>query len=327
MTATIKSLDLNLLRIFDAVMKERNVLRAGERVCLSQSAVSHSLARLRGLLDDELFVRTPAGMQPTTRALAMAPRVRTALESLEQAIRLPKFDPSISKKRLTIAANDFATMVVVPRLLQLIRSEAPFVDIVIKPATPIDLAEQIDLGKINAAIGSFSAIPSRLKSNFLFEYDDVLLTHSALTVGTITTDVLSKLSIVVISTESRQEGAIGGSLSERGLVRLSEMYDRLAFKRAFSAENDLPRIPISLPHFLALPALLHDAELVAIVPRPLAYSFAKIWPLCIHEPPYVAANTEVRSLWLERNDGEPSQDWLRSVIERAAEHLRIGEIK
>jgi DNA-binding transcriptional LysR family regulator len=79
MTASFNSLDLNLLRVFDAVMEERSVLRASQKVFLSQSAVSHSLARLREMLDDELFIRTNAGMQPTARALAMAPLVRAAL--------------------------------------------------------------------------------------------------------------------------------------------------------------------------------------------------------------------------------------------------------
>jgi DNA-binding transcriptional LysR family regulator len=141
MTASFNSLDLNLLRVFDAVMEERSVLRASQKVFLSQSAVSHSLARLREMLDDELFIRTTAGMQPTARALAMAPLVRAALKSLEAAIELPKFDSKTSTRKFTIAANDFTTMVVAPRLLQILSAEAPLVDIAIKPVTRIDLAE------------------------------------------------------------------------------------------------------------------------------------------------------------------------------------------
>ena len=85
-SVSFKTLDLNLLKVFDAVMEERSVLRASQKVALSQSAVSHSLARLREMLEDDLFVRTATGMQPTARALTMAPQVREALRSLEAAV-------------------------------------------------------------------------------------------------------------------------------------------------------------------------------------------------------------------------------------------------
>jgi len=88
------TLDLNLLKVLDAVMEERSVLRASQKLALSQSAVSHSLARLREMLDDDLFVRTATGMQPTSRALAMASPVRNALRTLETAIELPTFKTS-----------------------------------------------------------------------------------------------------------------------------------------------------------------------------------------------------------------------------------------
>ena len=235
MTVSFSTLDLNLLRVFDAIMEERSVLRASQRVFLSQSAVSHSLARLREMLDDELFVRTAAGMQPTSRALAMAPLVREALKTLEAAVGPPKFDPGSSTKKFTIAANDFTTMIVAPHLLRILAAEAPQVDVVIRPVTRIDLAEQIDLGRIDAAIGTFSPAPQRFKSNLLFEYDDVLIAPAARRLGGMTIEQLSRLSIVVVSFGGEQEGAVDGFISERGLARRSEMFDRSAFERAFAA--------------------------------------------------------------------------------------------
>jgi DNA-binding transcriptional LysR family regulator len=326
MTASFSTLDLNLLRVFNAVMEERSVLRASQKVCLSQSAVSHSLARLREMLDDELFIRTATGMQPTGRALAMAGMVSDALRTLEAAIELPKFEPATSNKKFTIAANDFTTMVVAPRLLQILRTEAPHIDIAIKPVTRIDLAEQIDLGRIDAAIGTFSAVPARFKSGFLFEYDDVLITHSSQHLGTVTTETLCELPIVVVSFGGEQEGAVDGFISERGLARRSEMYDRASFERAMSASERVPRIAVSLPHFLALPAFLDGSGLSAIVPRPLADSFARTNPISIHELPYPTTRLEVRSLWHERHEGDPSQDWLHELMRRATEHLRAAAV-
>ena len=327
MTASFSTLDLNLLRVFDAIMDERSVLRASQKVFLTQSAVSHSLARLREVLDDELFIRTAGGMQPTARALAMAPLIREALKTLEAAIGLPKFEPGSSTKKFTIAASDFTTMTVAPHLLRIFNAEAPHVDIVIRPVTRIDLAEQIDLGRIDAAIGTFSAAPQRFKSNLLFEYDDVLIANSSRKFDAMTTEQLSLLSIVVVSFGGEQEGAVDGFISERGLARRSEMYDRIAFERALSALERIPRIAVSLPHFLALPALLEGSDLAAIVPRPLADSFARTHSISIYELPYSTIRLEVRSLWHERHEGEASQEWLHGIMRRATEHLRSGSVK
>jgi DNA-binding transcriptional LysR family regulator len=322
MTISLNRLDLNLLRVFDAVMEERSVLRAAQRICLSQSAVSHALARLREMLDDELFIRTATGMQPTARALTMAPLIREAWKSLEAAIELPKFEPRNSTRRFTIAVSDFVTMVMVPQLLGLLGREAPLVDLIIRPDSRTDLTEQIDLGQIDAAIGTFSEVPARFRSSALFAHDDVLLAKSSRELGKLSLEKLSGLSIATVSLHGEREGVADGFISERGLGRRSEMYDRTALERAFSGSGRSPRIAVSLPHFLALPSLLEDTHLTAIVPRPLAKSLSRMHPLSTHELPYKTALVDVSVLWHERNEGDAPQEWLRDVLRRAAEPLR-----
>ena len=324
MSVSFKTLDLNLLKVFDAVMEERSVLRASQKVALSQSAVSHSLARLREMLDDELFVRTATGMQPTARALTMAPQVRQALRSLEAAVELPTFAPAVSTKSFTLAANDFTTMVLAPPLLKILGREAPSIDLTIKPVTRIDLAEQIDLGRIDVAIGVFSPPPSRFRTALLFEYDDVLIIGKKRKLGRLDKAKLATLPLVVVSFGGEQEGAIGGFISERGLARRSEMYDRPALERALADCDHPPRIAVSLPHFLALPALLVDSELAAIVPRPLAQALERAHAITTHELPYTTTPVEVRLLWHERVEDEPSHEWLHEVLRRATEELRRG---
>jgi DNA-binding transcriptional LysR family regulator len=242
MTISFDKVDLNLLRVFDAVVEERSVLRAGQRICLSQSAVSHALARLREMLDDDLFIRTAAGIQPTASALTMAPLIREGWKSLEAAIGMPKFEPGNSARRFTIAVSDFVTMVMVPHLLGLLRREAPIVDLVIRPDSRIDLTEQIDLGQIDAAIGTFSDVPARFRLNSLFAYDDVLIANSSRELGKPSLETLSGLSIAVVSLHGEQEGIVDGFVSERGLARRSEIYDRTAFERAFSGLERNPRM-------------------------------------------------------------------------------------
>lgn len=323
MVVSFSNLDLNLLRVFDAVMEERSVLRASQKVNLSQSAVSHSLARLRDLLDDELFIRTASGMQPTARAMSMSPIVRQSLRSLEAMIEAPNFDPHTSRKRFTVAASDSTTMIIAPILLHFFRTEAPFIDLVIKPVTRIDLAEQVDLGRIDAAVGTFSDLPGRFCSSLLFEYDDVLVTDASRE-SIVTLEALAATPIVVVSFGGEQDGAVDGFLSERGLARRSEMFDRVAMERAFHDRETSPRIAISLPHFLAVPALLAGTDVAAIVPRPLGELFAKQHAVSIHELPYPTSQVEVRALWHERSDGDPAQEWLHRVLIRATDHLRAA---
>lgn len=316
------TLDLNLLRVFNAVMSERSVVRASHKVCLTQSAVSHSLARLRDALDDDLFVRTANGMQPTPRALEIAPAVRDALQSLEKAVDRSSFDPTTSRRTFTLAANDFTTLLLVPALMRIVRGEAPGVDLVIKPVTRIDLAEQIDLGRIDAAIGSFSAIPARFESSHLFTYDDVLVIgrHCAVAESLSIAD-LGRLSIVVVSFGGEQDGAVDGSIAERGLARRSEMYDRAGFENALAQIDVAPRIVLSVPHFLALSSLIATTDLAAIVPRPLAKAFEATLTAQTCELPYAAKPLEVRLLWHQRNDVDEAQRWLHDVIRRSSESL------
>jgi DNA-binding transcriptional LysR family regulator len=321
MTTSFNRFDLNLLRVFDAVMEERSVLRAGRRICLSQSAVSHALARLRDMLGDELFVRTARGMQPTARALAMAPLVHEAWKLLDAAIGPPNFEPSRSARRFTIAVSDFLTIVMIPHLLELLREEAPFVDIAIRSDSRLDLTEQINLGQIDAAIGTFSETPARFRSSALFEYDDVLIANSSRKLGNLSLEQLSGFPIAFISLHSERDGIVDGFVFERGLARRSEMFDRGALERAFSGSRQSPRLAVSLPNFLALPMLLQDAHLTAIVPRPLAMALTGLHPISMHELPYKTAPVGVSVLWHERNADDVPQTWLRRMLRRATEPL------
>ena len=188
--------------------------------------------------------------------------------------------------------------------------------------TRIDLAEQLDLGRIDLALGTFTGLPDRFRSQSLFEYDDVLITSDALKLAPLTLETFARVPIVVVSFGSDQEGAVDGYLSERGLSRRSEMYDRTAFESAYAGADEPPRIAVTLPHFLAMPAFLESATHAAIVPRPLSRSFARLFPLAVHELPYPTTRFTVAALWHERHQGDASQNWLHEAVRRATEGLR-----
>ena len=114
----LRSLDLNLLVVFDAVFKERNITKAGVKIGLSQSSVSNALTRLRGHLNDELFLRGSGSMKPTPRAMELADPIRATLASLERILDSKKFDPNLENRVFTIAAVDYFSVIIAPKLAQ-----------------------------------------------------------------------------------------------------------------------------------------------------------------------------------------------------------------
>jgi DNA-binding transcriptional LysR family regulator len=164
------NIDLNLLRIFDVLYDECNVTRAAARLFLSQSAASHALARLRDVLGDPLFVRTPSGLQPTSRARQLAPRLRVALAEIRSVVAIPLFDPAKTRQRFVISAGSYFCTLIVPNLVALARKSAPGITLQIVN-TSADLAQALDQQQVDIALGVFDRVPPRLRSEVLF-YDE-----------------------------------------------------------------------------------------------------------------------------------------------------------
>ncbi|MFJ3525336.1 LysR substrate-binding domain-containing protein [Pseudomonas sp. NPDC090203] len=312
----MRNLDLNLLRVFDAIIREKNVLRAGDLISLSPSAVSHALSRLRAMLNDDLFVRTANGMEPTVRALEMAPLVRDALVAIERAIGPKEFDASRTHRQFCIAATDQMTAVILPSFLRAISEIAPNASFTVLPASRIDLTAQIDVGRVDIALGSFSSIPHRLREQVLFEEQDMMVvatTHPLAGVN-IGLEALSSLPLLVVSTAGSEDGLF----SERGLTRRTEMFDREALTAAFGSMGKQPEFKIVQPHFLAIPSLLAGTRIAAIVPATLAKLFHQSGVACASQVPWQAAPRAVQMVWHERHTHDPGHSWLRSMLFRAA---------
>lgn len=311
-------LDLNLLRVFDAVMEERSVLRAGRRLHLSQSAVSHALARLRESIGEEIFVRTGKGMTPTDYAFQIGTPLRTALQSMSSALAhaAPAFQPAMARRTFVIAANDYVSAILLPNFNHMLSKVAPGIDLVIRPSTRLDLAEQIDLGRIDIAIGMFRGIPDRLRSQLLMQQDEVLVTWNGHPTAKrkIKLRDLSNYPITVVSLGGEEDGAVGGFILERGLARQSEMYDRPALERALQRADLQPRKQVTIPHFLVIPMLLENSNLISIVPRPLAGVFSRAYPLVFKELPYPVTPQRLDAVWHSHNDIDPAHCWLRSQL-------------
>ena len=324
---SIGRVDLNLLKVFDAVYEDRSLVLAGRRLNITQSAVSHALTRLRELVGDELFMRTGKGMAPTGRATAMAPALRDSLRRIDATLGAEPFTPESSRRRFVIAANDHVTAVIVGPLSRELQKAAPGVDLVIRPSTRLDLAEQIDLGRIDLAIGIFSQVPSRLNSRTLMSQGEMILMRKGHPASRrkLTLRDLAKYPLVTISVGGHEEGAVDGFIVERGLARQSEMFDRHALEEAMEEVKAPPRLRVTVPHSLAIPTLLHETDMLSIVPASLATVLVRSAGLLLRQPPYPAGTSITRAVWHSRNEHEVGHAWLREVaakIARSAEGAR-----
>jgi len=163
----LRQFDLNLLIIFEALLSERHVSRAADKVFLSQSAMSHALNRLREQLNDPILVRTENGLQPTPRALAIAPKVRNALQLLQQSLApTDDFDAKHSDRTFTIACTDYFEAVVFPDLLNYLLEQAPNITVAIEMISEDTSAARLASGEVDLVVGldAQQAIPNHLIS-------------------------------------------------------------------------------------------------------------------------------------------------------------------
>src|SRR5437762_42589 len=165
----LATFDLNLLLVFEAILRERSVTRAAEHLSLSQPAMSHALNRLRWLLKDQLFVRTPAGMMPTPRAQQLALPVRKALDELQLALQPETFDPSTAERWFTIAVNNYAAVVLAGPIVAECNVRAPRIRLSLRPSGTLDLPDLLERGELDLVISAVDAPAERFASQVLVE--------------------------------------------------------------------------------------------------------------------------------------------------------------
>src|SRR5258708_16202214 len=167
-------IDLNLFRVFDAMMLHRSVRRASQILSVTPSAVSHALSRLRQSIGDELFIRSEFGMQPTRRALDLASGVREGLEKIELALRGEESAPVDALRTFRIAACEYACMVILPSLAERLAKSAPHVDLRVFPSNRLDVGRQLEKGHADRVIGRFNKLPEGIRlSTLLLDAEEI----------------------------------------------------------------------------------------------------------------------------------------------------------
>jgi DNA-binding transcriptional LysR family regulator len=290
----LRNLDLNLLLVFDAVLRERSVVRAADSLAISQPAVSHALNRLRHALKDKLFIRTPAGMTPTPRAEQLALPVRKALNELQLAVEGDTFDPSAADRRFTIAVNNYAAVVAVAPILAAVRARAPNVRLSLVPSGTLNLGDRLDRGELDLAMSGSAIAGERFGSQQLIEDRFVAVLRSG--------------------HPALRKKLTAASLAELQHLGISSSGENLEFVDALLKARKTARFLASDVPYLSAGAVLVQSNLVAILGRKLAMEFRRAYPIEIRELPFEAPVLRSVMSWHRRFDDVPAHRWLRSTI-------------
>jgi DNA-binding transcriptional LysR family regulator len=314
-------LDLNLLRVFDALLDERNVTRAGARLGLSQSAVSHALGRLRLLLGDELFVRRSSGMDPTPRALEIGPALHTALLQMQTALAPAGFDPAISERRFSISAGPYGCAVLIPQVVRLLGQKAPGATLQVTPYGG-GTVEALDTGRVDAALTGQDAPSRRFRFQRLFDETMVWIVRKGhpLAEGVLTLERLRDNPHILVSgfeDPFDAETAPGGP----GL-KYRRGWDRQEGQPSELARRTPPRkVAVLAPDSVSALAIALRSDMAALVPRRLAEgkgAEGRVAILPPVQPPFIL---EIGAVFREDRLVDPAVAWLSRILAEAAQGL------
>jgi DNA-binding transcriptional LysR family regulator len=282
----LSRIDLNLFVLFEAVLQERHVGRAAERLALSPSAVSHGLGRLRRLLDDPVFIRTPRGVSPTERALELAAPIEDLLAKARDVIAAATpFDAATSVRTFTLGAPDGVTGVFLGPLLARLRQDAPGIDLRMRQVLPPSAGRvgadawdgvftALDARELDLALGPFAAVPARFAQQTLWLEDFVIVSRPdhpfAATPDLI---VYCAAAHLVVSQTGDGRGFVDIALAEQGLSR---------------------RVALTVPAFAAALPIVAESDLLAAVPRSLASAQGAAARVVFREPPLALPTFEIR---------------------------------
>ena len=291
-----KDIDLNLLVVFHEVFQQRQISSVAKKLSLSQPAVSNALARLRKNFDDELFVRTAQGMQPTPLAVQLSEPIASALTSITQALNQHEvFDAMLSKRHFKIAMTDVGELYFMPKLIELCRTLAPQIKLSTVRANSIDIKTEMETGRVDLAIGAFDEISGALYQRRLFKQNYVCMFRLGhpLTGATMSAkDFLAAQHLIIASMESPYD-KINQSLEKAGIKASAHF---------------------TVPHFVAVPYIISSTDLLVTVPQKLAESSAAPFKLQYIKPPLRLPSLQTNVFWHRRFAQDEGNQWLRNVI-------------
>jgi DNA-binding transcriptional LysR family regulator len=290
--------DLNLLVVFDAIIQEKTLTRAGHRLGMSQPAVSHALARLRHMLKDDLFVRTPDGMSPTPRAERMAGPARAALHELQMTLEADEFDAPRASRDFIVAVNNCAARAVIPALVRRIAKLAPSVVLDVRPIGLRNVLDQLDGGEIELALTALIDGGDRFKCVGLLddEYAVILSDDHPLAAALdLSIEDFAALPHIDVTSSGDDTHFVDDMLVERGLARVV-----------------VAKLPLH-----SLVSVLVGSQALAVVPRRVAADLVAVCPLMMLPLPFPSPRISLSMIWHRRLDNHPAHRWLRGTLRDA----------
>jgi DNA-binding transcriptional LysR family regulator len=292
----LSSVDLNLLVVFDAVMAEGSVSRAATRLHVTQSAVSHALARLRIIMGDALFVSTPKGMRPTALAESISGRVHAALSDI-RAILTPEsaFDPLRSTQRLTLGMTDYIALTIMPSLAHRLQQQAPRAQVVVLPANARASVGMIERGEIDLYVG-------------------VPVHHSPSFISTETLYIEESICVARRGHPAFRRKLTAASFLACSHLHVSPWGEPGFIDEMLSRQQTTRQIALTVGHFLVVPAILERTDLIAVLPRRVAVPMSKRYALAARPPPFDLGGSQIVQIWHRRFDSDAGLTWLREQI-------------
>ncbi len=297
------TLDLNLLRVFDAVMTEQNLTRAANRLAMTQPAVSNAVKRLRDALGDELLIRTAHGVKPTARAESLWPAIRRALAELEEAVAPRTFELAKANATFRMAMADATAGLLLPPLVRLIESEAPGIDIRMVPLTTREPRPMLLRGDIDLAIGFFPGVVAQLQGStetpvrherlYAGHYVCVMRKGHPLAEMDLTLDRYCDANHLLVSFSGRARGLV-----DDALVTL----------------NRERRILLTVNQFFTAGKVVAASDLLMVIPRHLIDATGMSNELIQKELPFTLPEVHIDMLWHERDARSPGHRWLREQL-------------
>lgn len=290
----ITGLDLNLLKALDALLDERNVTRAAQKLSLTQPAVSSMLNRLRQMFDDPLFVRVSHGIIPTERALALAAPIKQILADVTCLIQPQNVNPLEMQTTFKVAANDNDMHVVGLPFVLALKQAAPRVNVAFLSFHQLNVQAMMEKGELDLMLIDPVNAPAVLHSRTLYQERYVCVMrkgHPAAKHGYLTLDQFCALEHVLVSYQGGQfAGVTDEALAKLGRSR---------------------RVSLSITSFLLLPNILQQSDFIAVAP---AYSVRALDNLIVLDPPITIPGYTKIMAWHERNHRDPIQQWLRQLM-------------
>lgn len=299
------SLDLNLLRIFDAVMTEQNLTRAAGHLAMTQPAVSNALKRLREALGDDLLIRTAFGVKPTPRAEALWPTIRHALSELETALEPDTFEVTKASTTFRLSMADSSAGLWMPLLAAAIEHEAPLVQIHMVPLTTREPRPMLLRGDIDLAFGYFPGVTAQLAGQggmatpihherlYSGHYVCVMRHEHPMAASELTLDSYCAARHLQVSLSGRAYGVIDETLAQMNRER---------------------RIVMMVNQFFTAGRVVANSDLITVLPRHLIASSGMSNVLISKEVPFALPEVHVDMLWHERDARSPSHKWLRQRL-------------